>query len=234
MDKIYIDLETIKCTSKVLINHIEEKTLDNIKPNANCKLIESKEKSILKQKEEFNIDDVIKKTVFDGGYGEIITIGYAINDEPVQVLQRDNYIDEISILTSFFDELKTASERFNVPVELFKPLWIAHNKAFDFRFLYKRCVINNIETHGIRIPVNDRHGTKHAYCTMEAWNGYGAKPGGSLDELCMLLGMDGKGDMDGSMVWDMWENKEYDKIAEYCKDDVSKLRKIYKRQNFIG
>ena len=39
--------------------------------------------------------------------------------------------------------------------------WIAHNKDFDLKFLFKRCVINNINTHGIRIPHNDRHGTQH-------------------------------------------------------------------------
>lgn len=233
-DTLFIDVETIKCTNEKINKRIIENAKNKIKPSANCKSDEAKEKSLQKQTNEFNAEAIIEKTVFNPSYGELVTIGYAFNDNSIISLQRDGYIDEKTILQSFFDNIAEYADNENVPVKLITIKWVAHNKKFDFGYIYKRSVINNIDTHGVRIPFNDRHGSKYAYCTFEAWEGFNAKPGGSLDELCMLLGMEGKGDVDGSMVWDMWADKEYDKIAEYCKDDVNKLRKIYKRQNFIG
>ena len=38
--------------------------------------------------------------------------------------------------------------------------------------------------------------------------------------------------MDGSKVWDAVKNGEIDKVAEYCRDDVDKLRQIHKRMMF--
>jgi len=234
MDNIlYIDVETIKCINQEIIDRIISNAKDNIKPSANCKSEEAREKSLEKQRKEFNAEDIIEKTVFNPSYGELITIGYAFNDGNVNALQRDGYVDERSILQTFFDNIAAYADTVNIPVKLITIRWVAHNKSFDFGYIYKRAVILNINTHGLRIPFNDRHGTKYAYCTLEAWSGFPVKPGGSLDELCFLLGFEGKGDMDGSKVWDSWAAKEYDKISKYCKQDVEMLRKIYKRQLFL-
>ena len=233
MDRLYIDLETVKCQDDLICKEIIQDALDNIKPSANCKSDDARAKSIAKQRAEFNVDDIISKTVFDGDYGQIITVGYAFDDEPVEAFQRDGYITEKNIIQDFFDYMAYYADKINIPVKLFNPLWIAHNKQFDFRFIYKRSVILNIDAHGIRIPVNDRHGSKYAYCTMEAWNGYGAKPGGSLDKICKLYGLEGKGNVDGSMVDGMFNDGKFEEIKSYCKLDVELLRSVYKRQQFI-
>ena len=51
----------------------------------------------------------------------------------------------------------------------------------------------------------------------------------ALDELCDIMGIKGKDGFDGSMVADAWRNGEHAKIAEYCKDDVMRVREIHKR-----
>jgi predicted PolB exonuclease-like 3'-5' exonuclease len=211
MSKIYIDLETIKCQKPELIEFI--KSL--VKPHHSCKTEESKEKSVLKQ-----MGDVVEKTVFDGAYGEIVTIGYAIDNEPEQVLQRTDSVNERDVIQAFFDALAKNAPR--------PERWVAHNKEFDLRFLWQRSIINQIEMHGIKIPVNERHG-RQAFCTMQEWKGFGAKPGGSLDSLCKVLGLDGKGDFTGADVYDAWSNGQYQKIADYCKHDVYLLREVYRR-----
>lgn len=216
MITLFIDLETIKCQNQEHIDYI----VSNIKPHHACKTDEAKEKSINNQK-----DGVIEKTVFDGTYGEIVTIGYAIDDEETVSIQRDVGLSENYILQTFFDDLNDL----NVP----NIRWVAHNKEFDLRYLYQRCVINDIDTYGIKIPVDARHGSKDAYCTMQAWKGFGAKTGGSLDAICKALGLKGKDGFSGADVYGAWQAGEYEKIAAYCEDDVSLTREIYKRLNFI-
>lgn len=224
MITLFIDLETIKCQNKDHIDYI----ISKIKPHHACKTDEAKQKSIEKQKEE-----VIEKTVFDGAYGEIVTIGYALDDRETIALQRGLLLTEKMILQAFFDALKVEAERVNQSASNFQVRWVAHNKEFDFRYLYQRAVVNNINTHGIKIPVDARHGTKEAYCTMQAWKGFGAKAGGSLDSICKVLGLEGKKGFSGADVYGAWERGEYQRIADYCKDDVNLTRSIYKRLNFI-
>ena len=221
MIKIYIDLETIQATEQSDIDYL----INHIKPAAACKSDEAKAKSIAKQAGE-----VVEKSVFNGDFGSIITVGFAIEDSVITTYQRTDSVTEVDTLQSFFDTLKDVRDN-SVSPEL-DMKWIAHNKAFDFKFLWKRCVINGINTHGIRIPHNDKHGTQHAFCTMEEWNGYGAKTGGSLDLISHVMGIKGKQGMSGADVWPAWRNKEYDRIATYCADDVRILREIYKRMTF--
>jgi len=111
------------------------------------------------------------------------------------------------------------------------PVWVAHNGCdFDFRFLWQRCVVLGVKP-VIRIPYNDRPWSKDVIDTLYMWTGLN-KAGGSLDKICKAFGLEGKGDMDGSKVYDAWKDGEEKKIAEYCQDDVEKLRAIYKRMTF--
>ena len=57
----------------------------------------------------------------------------------------------------------------------------------------------------------------------------GARGTIGMDRLCLALGMDGKGDIDGSMVADLWSQGEFEKIASYCRDDVLRTREIHRR-----
>ena len=43
---------------------------------------------------------------------------------------------------------------------------------------------------------------------------------GGFDLLCKLIGLRGKGDIDGSMVQDLWEEGRLAEIHEYCRQDV--------------
>jgi hypothetical protein len=56
----------------------------------------------------------------------------------------------------------------------------------------------------------------------------------SQDRLCDALGLSGKGDFDGSMVADAWANGEHERIADYCRSDVEKVRAIHRRFIAVG
>ncbi len=173
-----------------------------------------------------------RKTGFDGGKGEIITIAWAVEDDPVQVLHRDVHIEldgslkigsEKEMLFEFFALLSKARGNRN-------PYFVGHNIGFfDLKFLYRRCVLNQIRPY-FDIPVTGRHG-QHFHDTMIAWCGH--KESIKQDELCKILGIEGKpGDIDGSKVWDHVKDGKVERVAEYNIDDVVKNREIYKRQMF--
>ena len=49
----------------------------------------------------------------------------------------------------------------------------------------------------------------------------------NLDDLCQATIGEGKGEIDGSMVPELYERGEIEKIKEYCQDDVNVMRKTF-------
>jgi len=106
------------------------------------------------------------------------------------------------------------------------PVFIGHNIInFDLRILKQRAMIL-----GIKLPSALKRDFKpwgsDAYDTMLRWD---AKNYTSLDKLAKAFGVKGKGDIDGSMVWDMWKAGKYDEIVEYNAQDVKIVREIYNK-----
>lgn len=116
MKKLYLDIETIPAlndqyeTLRILYKKSQEK-------NKNQK----------KDFEQYLID-----TSFDGSFGKIFCIGYAINNNPADVLYIKN--NEKEILENFWEIAKDAN------------LFIGHNVMdFDLRFIYQRSIVNRIK-----------------------------------------------------------------------------------------
>lgn len=107
-----------------------------------------------------------------------------------------------------------------------KPNFIGHNLAkFDLPFIWKRSVINDVETvKGVKW-IDAKHGY-NCYDTMTAWTGYGNRI--SADNLAKLLGIQGKSDMGGSQVYDTWQ-ADPQKVIDYCHDDVAMVKAIHER-----
>ena len=208
--KLFIDIETLPDLS----DGAKERVRASLKAPANYKNPDA----IDKWKDE-NAEESWRKTSFDGGYGSICVVGFAIDDSPAQTIIAN---DEASALMQFWEHTNGASK----PQEQIE--WIGHNLlGFDLPFLWKRNVIHGTKKH-IRIPKDARHGAGRAFCTMQAWAGY--KDRISLDALAKILGLQShKADFDGSMVYDAWVAGEKEKIAEYCRNDVELTRQIYNR-----
>jgi len=232
MTKIYIDLETIPAQSEqaifMLKEQIEEK-ISKLKAPGNYGEVKAAEYIAKKRAElEIGYTDLHLKTSFDGRFGEIINIGYKINDGELSMLSRKQGDPEAPMLKAFFDLL--ADNLILKGGSIPKVQWIGHNLIkFDLPFLFKRCVINNINP-GITIPIDARHGL-HAYDTALGWSGYGNYI--SQDNLCKTLGLKTKQGMDGSKVYQAWLDGKYDEISEYCKNDVQTVFDLYNRLNFI-
>lgn len=182
---------------------------------------------------EKEFDKIYRSTALDGGMGEVISIGFLDPAEGNSTALTRTLKDSESDLLAQFNESvsRVRSDGYKTKDVYF----IGHNIAnFDLKFLWKRLLVNNIKP-CFKIPINGWHG-KDFYDTMLGWNGksYGSKDKKSLDFVCKALGMEGKGDIDGSMVWDYVMEGRYSEINKYAAQDASDTFELYKRLNFFN
>lgn len=212
MQNIYLDLETIPSQSP----DYRAKVRAGIAPPGNIKKPESIQ-AWLDENAESATDEAVSATSFDPAFGHICTIGFAIGDDEVRALSATTIAGEKSIVEKFFDALP----------KMGMACFIGHNVAgFDLRFILCRAIVLGVRIPSI-IPRDIKPWSQDIFDTMTAWAGL--RKTISLDKLCEALGIEGKGDFNGSMVAQAWAKGEHAKIAEYCKSDVEKVRLIHKR-----
>lgn len=238
---IFMDLESIPAQSeriKEIFKTNAEKEKQFIKAPANYKDEEKIIDYIANKSAEIDadLDNQWRKTSFDGGFGHICVIGYALDDgEPVTIYNGDGLgeDDEAKTITQFYDVLRDAygnNERL--------PIFIGHNIiGFDLRFLLQRSIVLGITPPSF-VPFDSKPWSDYVYDTMLKWAGSGNRV--SLNKLCQVFELPLKGeelgddDFDGSKVWDSVKNGEIEKVARYCAGDIYRTREIFRRMTFCG
>ena len=218
---VYIDLETLP----------PEIDLDEFREGLQAPNNYKKEEAIQKWKNE-NWEEKYKKLATDTNKANIASIGVAIDDEdPIVFLSEKR--DEQQIITDFYDYLleelnKDIDDELEVDINQNYITWIGfNNKKFDMDLLWKRSLNHGFFELCKLIP-RERY-TKNIVDLMEIWNPFDFNKFISQDEVCKFLGVEGKPeDIDGSMIYDLWHQKEFQKIIDYNVDDVEKVRKLYK------
>jgi hypothetical protein len=177
---------------------------------------------------EAAVQAAIDATVFDGGRGQVVCIGWAINNQAPQSLHvADLSADqERALLIAFFDAMHDAAS----DTRGTRPVLIGHNAvSFDIPYIWKRAVI-----HGIRPPLwwprNPKPWSDAVQDTMHMWAGDSDRI--SLDKLCKLLGLTGKGITNGADVWPMAQAGRFEEISDYCRHDVEITRECWRRMVF--
>lgn len=160
-------------------------------------------------------EDYLHGTSLDPNFGQILCIGYAIDDERAGIVHGD---DEAGILTEFWTIAKGADRL------------VGHNLiAFDIPFLWKRSIL-----HGVR-PSIDLADQSTQFDTMLAWDLAMPRKHTGLDLLAKLLGIPtSKSEMHGAEVYDYYRAGKLDAIYEYCKRDVEVTRSVYRKLTFIN
>ena len=196
---VFLDIETYYSEDKV--------KLEDVKVPANYK----KEEIIQKYKED-NLDKAWMKTALDPLQGRIYCVGVAVNDGEVNVLHGKNEKDTLEMLENYLSELS-----------YFKV--VAHNgNDFDYPFLFFRAI-----KHGnvsIRNTFSGKDGTQ-LLDSMRIADGTSWKTMKSLDKLCKLIGIKGKGDITGDMVPKLILEGRGEEVIPYCGEDIANLRKVY-------
>lgn len=161
-----------------------------------------------------DFEQYLLKTSFDGAFGRILCIGYALNDNPTEVLYNEN--SEKETLRQFWELASRAD------------LFIGHNVMdFDLRFIYQRSIVNGV------VPTKEisfaRYRNYPIFDTMKEWVKWSFGTVG-LESLALALGIPSpKEGIDGSQVYEFYQKGKVSEILEYCKRDVETTREVYKR-----
>ena len=179
---------------------------------------------------EAAVKQAIERTSFDGGLGQVVCIGWAVEDELAMSV---NVADlsraaEADMLRQFFAALLGAHRSTSGT----RPCLIGHNSnAFDIPFMWRRAMVLGIRP-PIWFPRDPKPWGDATFDTMTAWAG--VKDRISMDRLCRVLGIPGKGDgPTGADVWPMVQAGRISEVADYCRDDVERTRAIWRRMNFV-
>lgn len=163
-----------------------------------------------------------RKTSFSGLSGQLLMIGIAIDDEAPFVLTGD----ESETLGEFRRVLGDVQAAQNMGL----PTFVGHNLIdFDLPFIFHRSVMLGVAPH-ITFPVAPSRYSERIYDTMTKWAGFNGRV--KLDLLAQALDVGGKGEIDGSMVYDYYAAGRINELIEYCKNDVAMTREVHKRMTF--
>ena len=166
-----------------------------------------------------SMEQLYRDTAISGDFGRIFCIGYALEDDKIQIISGD--------------EKKILKEWWMVAAK--GDCFIGHNiMDFDLRFIYKRSIVNKIKPSFKHLNLSfARYRNSPIFDTMKEWekwsNSYIA-----LDALAKILQLPSSkdGGIDGSQVFDFFLAGKYEKIYEYCKKDVELTRQVYNRMLF--
>lgn len=212
---LFIDIETVALTYKY--NDLDETS----KELWNKKWQYSKDTP---PEEQYN------KAGIYAEFAKVVCIGLGYYNNNKLRLKAISGENEAELLSQFSELLNT---HFNSNTHLL----CAHNgKEFDFPFLCRRYLINNLALPKIlQIQGLKPWEVKHID-TMDLWKFGDIKNYTSLNLLAHVLGLPSpKDEMDGSMVGKtFYEEKNLEKIEKYCKKDVVTLVRVYNRFAGLG
>ena len=164
-------------------------------------------------------ESLYRLTAISGDFGQIFCIGYALNDQPVEIIKGE----EAEILKNWWQIANQAD------------LFIGHNiMDFDLRFIFKRSIIHKIKPAARHLNLSfARYRNFPIYDTMREWEKW-SQSFISLDTLAKALGLQSsKTDgIDGSKVYGYYLKGKYQEIYHYCQKDVELTRQVYNRMTF--
>lgn len=245
---IYLDIETIPCQKPgafeaIVAKHTEqaEQEVAALKPPGSLKKQETIDAWIqndmpakaaaIRQEAISEAEREFCSQSFDGGAGQIAVVSIAIDDRvPVVFYSEDYATAEAQILSDVYAYLHIIhNEAKGAPL-----CYVGHNIAgFDLRFLFQRSVVLGVQPHPA-IPFKAKPWEDNkVFDTMIGWT-CDIRGKASMNKVCEALGIQGKGDIDGSQVWDYVRAGKIKEVAEYCAGDVERTRAIHKRLTFAA
>jgi len=186
-------------------------------------------KTKYQRKDEFSPEEFYERAGIWAEFGKIVCISVGFFE--ISNKRRDFRIksffgdDELKILNDFIDLLE---QFFNQKHHLL----CAHNgKEFDFPYLARRMIINNIAIPE-KLNLFGKKPWEVAHLdTLEMWKFGDYKHYTSLNLLTNILGITSpKGDIDGSQVAKVYyEDNDVERIAKYCENDVLAVAQVLLR-----
>jgi 3'-5' exonuclease len=190
-------------------------------------LWDTKSSSLLKYHEGETIETIYHRAGIYAEFGKVICISCGFiqgGGADKKIILKSFYGDNEKILLLEFCEML---KKWSVGEPKFL---CAHNgKEFDFPYLCRRLIINNIPIPAILNSSGKKPWEVNHLDTLELWKFGDFKSFTSLNLLAHTLGIPTpKDDIDGSKVWSVyWNDKDIKRIVTYCQKDVVTVAQIY-------
>jgi predicted PolB exonuclease-like 3'-5' exonuclease len=215
---LFLDIETVPQHSSF-----------DLVPNDWKDLWAKKAEALLRNREDDTTESIYPRAGIYAEFGKIICIscGYIQgNGEQKKIILKSFAGDNEKILLHEFSEMITrwASNEHK--------FLCAHNgKEFDFPYLCRRLIINNLPIPVVLNMSGKKPWEVNHLDTMELWKFGDYKSYTTLNLLAHALGVPTpKDDIDGSMVWEVyWKEKNLNRIVVYCQKDVVTVAQIFLR-----
>lgn len=227
---LFLDLETIPAGEYPVVKLRPKPTLADVKVGnrkgevAAIYREEQLPKEITKWADEcdklqLKADDEFRQRAVKSLTCEVICLAYAFDDHPPEILKGT----EIEIIQGFNALMNRFGDK-KYAINL-----VGHNIAeFDLKLIYHRAIkYSQVALVRFLGGLMDFQGKERIKDTMKIWSHLSWKDYSSLDEIAKFLGLDGKGDIDGSKVYDLFVEGKLGEICDYCKDDVELVRKVF-------
>jgi 3'-5' exonuclease len=222
-DILFLDIETVSQYS----------SFDGV-PEEWKQLWGKKAEFLIKDKQLESAEKIYGRAGMYAEFGKIICISCGIisgrGDEKRLSLKSFFGDDERPILQNFIEMInKWASDN--------NKFLCAHNgKEFDFPWLCRRMVINELAVPAILQIAGKKPWEVQHLDTMELWKFGDYKSYASLNLLAHSLGVPTpKDDIDGSMVGEVyWQQHDLGRIVTYCQKDVITIAQIYLRMQGLS
>jgi 3'-5' exonuclease len=195
------------------------------------KLWARKAEFLIRDKESETPESIYNRAGIYAEFGKIICITCGIisgTGSSKKLLLKSFYGDDEKILLKDFCEMIN-----KWTLESNKYLCAHNGKEFDFPYLCRRLIVNEVNIPGILNLAGKRPWEIPHLDTMELWKFGDYKNFTSLNLLAQVLGIPTpKDDMDGSMVHEVyWKEKDLERIVIYCQKDVITVAQILLRLN---
>ena len=213
----FIDIETVPCAPSYLA--MPQKQQELFDKKFKTKIKEGQDKETL-----FN-----ENAALNAEFGRIVCIAMA------SVYEIDGKLDFKNKIWDFHNERELIVEFFMALIALFakypKNLIGGHNiKEFDIPFIVRRALALGIKNIPQQLIFTNRKPWEltHIFDTLEYWKMGSYSASISLDSLCFLFNVESpKTEMDGGDVAKVyWKEKNLEKIANYCIEDVKATAKV--------
>ena len=188
-----------------------------------------KSASLLKYHEEETTETIYHRAGIYAEFGKIICISCGViqgSGDTKKIILKSFYgDDEKLVLSDFCEMIKKWSGSDQ------KYLCAHNGKEFDYPYLCRRLIINNLSVPSILNISGKKPWEVAHFDTLELWKFGDYKNYTSLNLLAHALGIPTpKDDIDGSVVWSVyWNDKNLTRIVTYCQKDVITVAQIFLR-----
>ncbi|MCK5019847.1 MAG: hypothetical protein KAS32_22500 [Candidatus Peribacteraceae bacterium] len=221
LNYLYVDIETKPAGEP---NFELLKTREELEKGCPKSYSGNKKEEWINNKLDSQVEDMNKehrKGSLISTKAEIICIGMAYNnEEPIIIKYNKNQKHMLEEMLAWIEGI-AKQYRFSM-------VWVGKNVVkFDIRMIWHRAVKYQIVSLMDLLPVEKW--SKRVEDIGEMWDAYQYGIYTKMEDIAKFLDLEGKGDIDGSMVYDLFLEGKLDKIYDYCMNrDIPTTRNIHK------